>query len=55
MSAARYALAIVSVFLLGSAAGSFAHHKEGSSYAVPIMLAVLGIAAAVAAWKSGKK
>ena len=54
MGAAKYVLAVVSVFLLGTAAGSFAHHKAGSGYAVPIMLAVLGIAAAVAACKSDK-
>jgi hypothetical protein len=55
MRAAKYVLAFVSVFLLGTAAGAFAHlPKDGSGYAVPIVLAILGIVAAVAAWKSDK-
>ena len=55
MGAAKYVLAVVSVFLLGTAAGAFAHlPKDGSGYAVPILLALLGVVAAVAAWKSDK-
>ena len=51
-AAAKYALAAVSVFLLGTAAGVFVNHaKNNMSYAVPIVLAMVGLAAAVAAWK----
>jgi hypothetical protein len=53
MGGAKYLLAVVSIFLLGTAAGSFAHHpRDGSGYAVPIALALCGIVAAIAAWKS---
>ena len=55
MGAARYVLAVASVFLLGTAAGAFVHHpKDGSGYAVPIVLAILGIVAAVSAWKADR-
>jgi hypothetical protein len=51
MGTAKYLLAVASVFLLGTAAGAFAHHpKDGSGYAVPIVLAILGLVAAVSAW-----
>ena len=53
MGTAKYLLAVASVFLLGTAAGAFVHHpKDGSGYAVPIVLAILGIVAAVSAWKT---
>jgi ABC-type transport system involved in cytochrome bd biosynthesis fused ATPase/permease subunit len=53
MSAVKYILAVASIFLLGTAAGAFAHHpKDGSGYTIPIVLAICGIVAAVAAWKS---
>lgn len=51
MDAPRYILAVVGVILLGTAAGAVAHHREGSSYALPIALALLGILASIAAWK----
>jgi uncharacterized membrane protein len=54
MGAAKFVFAVVSVFLLGTAAGAFAHLKDGSGYAVPTLLAICGIVAAVAAWKSDK-
>ena len=54
MSAAKFIFAVASVFLLGTAAGAFAHLKDGSSYAIPTVLAICGIVAAVAAWKSDK-
>ncbi|HEX9450302.1 MAG TPA: hypothetical protein VF934_02710 [Burkholderiales bacterium] len=47
----KYALAAVSVFLLGTAAGVFVNHaKSGLSYSIPIALAVCGFVAAAAAW-----
>jgi uncharacterized membrane-anchored protein len=55
MSAAKYLLAAVSVFLLGTAAGAFINHaKTGTSYAVPIVLAITGLVAALAAWRLHK-
>ena len=54
MSAAKFVFAVVSVFLLGTAAGAFAHLKDGSGYAIPTVLAICGVVAAVAAWKSDK-
>ena len=51
MSTAKYLLAVASVFLLGTAAGAFVHHpNDGSGYAVPIVLAILGLIAAASAW-----
>ena len=53
MGTAKILLAVASVFLLGTAAGAFVHHpKDGSGYAVPIVLAILGLVAAVSAWKT---
>jgi membrane protease YdiL (CAAX protease family) len=55
MSTARFLLAVASVFLLGTAAGALAHHPgDGSGYALPIVLAVLGVVAALCAWKMRK-
>jgi hypothetical protein len=55
MVAARYLLAVLAVFLLGSAAGSFLNRPpSNSSYAVPLTFAVLGIVAAIVAWKLDK-
>jgi uncharacterized membrane-anchored protein len=54
MSAARYALAVVSVVLLGTAAGAFVNHRGGSGYAVPIVLALCGLVAGIVAWKLDK-
>jgi hypothetical protein len=51
MTNARFLLAILSMFLLGFAAGAVAHHREGSSYALPVMLIVCGLVAALLAWK----
>ena len=51
MTNARYLLAILSMFLLGVAAGAVVHHREGSSYALPIMLIGCGVVAAILAWK----
>jgi uncharacterized membrane-anchored protein len=51
MDGPRYILAVIAVISLGTAAGAFVHHREGSSYAIPIALAVVGILAAIAAWK----
>lgn len=51
MTNARFLLAVLSMFLLGVAAGAVVHHREGSSYALPIMLIVCGLVAAVLAWK----
>ena len=51
MGTAKYLLAVASVFLLATAAGAFVHHpKDGSGYAVPIVLAILGLIAAASAW-----
>jgi drug/metabolite transporter (DMT)-like permease len=55
MRPAQYALAVVTVVLFGTAAGAFFHHKDGASYAVPILLALAGVVVAVIAWKSGKR
>jgi hypothetical protein len=53
MGTAKYLLAVASVFLLGTAAGALVHHpKDGSGYVVPIVLAILGLVAAVSAWKT---
>jgi hypothetical protein len=53
MGTAKYLLAVVSVFLLATAAGAVAHHpKDASGYVLPIVLAVCGVVAAIAAWKS---
>ena len=52
MGAAKFLLAVASVFLLGTAAGALAHHKDGASFTMPIVLAVLGVLAAVSAWKT---
>ena len=52
MSAAKFLLAVASVFLLATAAGALAHHKDGSSLAIPIVLALLGLVAGVSAWKT---
>jgi uncharacterized membrane protein YoaK (UPF0700 family) len=55
MVATRYLLAVLAVFLLGSAAGSFLNHRASNpSYVVPLTFAVLGIVAAIAAWKLDK-
>ena len=55
MSAIKYLLAAVSVFLLGTAAGAFVNHAQSSSsYKVPILLAILGLIAAAFAWKLHK-
>jgi hypothetical protein len=52
----KYALAAVSVFLLGTAAGVFVNHaKSGLSYSIPIALAVCGFVAAAVAWKLHKR
>ena len=52
MGAAKFLLAVASVFLLGTAAGALAHHKDGTSFTIPIVLAALGLVAAVSAWKT---
>ena len=50
MGTAKFLLAVGSVFLLGTAAGAFVHHpKDGSGYAVSIVLATLGLVAAISA------
>jgi uncharacterized membrane-anchored protein len=55
MSAVKYLLAAVSVFLLGTAAGVFVNHaKNNLGYEVPIAMAVGGLAAAAVAWKLHK-
>jgi hypothetical protein len=51
MRPAQYALAVVSVVLLSSAAGALAHHKDGSGFTVPIVLAACGVVAAVMVWR----
>jgi uncharacterized membrane-anchored protein len=51
MTPARYGLAVIAVFCLGTAAGAFVNHRAGSSYTVAIVLAVVGVAAALAAWQ----
>jgi hypothetical protein len=52
MRPAQYALAVVSVVFLSSAAGAFVHHKDGSSYVVPLVLALCGVVAAIVAWRA---
>jgi F0F1-type ATP synthase assembly protein I len=54
MGAGRYVLAVVSVVLLGIAAGAFVNHRGGSSYAIPIVLALCGMVAGITAWKLDK-
>ncbi len=52
MNVAKYLLAVVSVFLLGTAAGALMHQaKSGGGYAVPALFAGGGLVAAVIAWK----
>jgi len=56
LSLVKYALAAVSVFLLGAAAGASVKHPQGSSsYAVPMALAICGVVAAVVAWNLRKR
>jgi hypothetical protein len=51
MGAARYAFAFISVILLGCALATYlGHPRDGSSYAVPIFLAVCGAITTVVAW-----
>jgi hypothetical protein len=52
MGAAKFLLAVASVFLFGVAAGALAHHRDGGSFTIPIVLALLGVVAAVSAWKT---
>ncbi len=52
MGAAKFLLAVASVFLLGTAAGALAHHKDGTGFTLPIVLALLAAVAAVSAWKT---
>ena len=55
LSAVKYLLAAVSVFLLGTAAGVFVNlAKNNLGYGMPIAMAVGGLAAAVVAWKLHK-
>ena len=54
MNARGYVLAVVSVMLLGGAAGAIVNHRGASSYAIPIVLALCGVVAGIAAWKLGK-
>jgi hypothetical protein len=51
MRPVQYALAVVSVLFLSSAAGAFFHHKDGASYTVPLVLAFCGIVAAFLVWR----
>ena len=43
MDGPRYILAVIAVISLGTAAGAFVHHREGSSYAIPMALAIVGM------------
>ena len=55
MTAVKYLLAAVSVFLLGTAAGVFVNHaKNNMSYGVPIAMAAVGLVAALVAWRLHK-
>jgi len=55
MTGVKYLLAALSVFLLGTAAGVFVNHaKNNMSYAVPIVMAAGGLAAALVAWRLHK-
>ena len=51
LSLLKYGLAAISVFLLGTAAGVFVKHQQGTSLELPMALAVCGIVAAIVAWK----
>jgi len=54
MGVARYLLAVVSVMLLGGAAGALVNHRAGSGLALPIVLALTGIVVGIMAWKWDK-
>jgi hypothetical protein len=54
MGAARYVLAVVSVMLLGGAAGAFVSHRAGSSLVIPVLIALGGVVFGIAAWKWDK-
>ena len=55
MTALKYLLAAVSVFLLGTAAGVFVNHaKNNMSYAIPIGMGLVWLVAAAIAWKLHK-
>ena len=51
LSLVKYALAAISVFLLGTAAGIFVKHQQGASLELPMALTLCGIVAAVVAWR----
>ena len=55
MAAIKYALAAVSVFLLGTAAGVFVNHaKNNLGYEVPLAMVFGGLVAAGIAWRLHK-
>jgi peptidoglycan/LPS O-acetylase OafA/YrhL len=53
MIAAKWAFGFISFVLIGCAAATFVTHpRDGSSFAVPITLGVLGLIAAVISWNA---